>query len=361
MSTHASTALADVTVTRWYDGLLESGLVPDVLIRAGIRRICASRLEEQHLGGISAQHRRFEAFVEQCSSGPIAVHTDAANAQHYEVPADFFTLALGPHMKYSSGLWTPDITNLEQAERAMLELTCARAALVDGQQVLELGCGWGSLTLFMAERFPHSIITAVSNSSSQKAFIEATARARGLSNVTVITADIRQFDWPAASVDRVVSVEMFEHLRNHRTLFTRIARWLRADGSLFVHIFAHRQFAYPYDVQDSSDWMAQYFFTGGIMPSVGFLPRMQQSLLLERQWVEDGTHYARTADAWLANLDARRAEVDVVLARIYGQANVVRWRERWRIFFMACAELFRYHDGQEWVVAHYRFQQRDQS
>ncbi|MEQ1758071.1 MAG: cyclopropane-fatty-acyl-phospholipid synthase family protein [Vicinamibacterales bacterium] len=344
-----------VVVSRWYDGVVESGLIPDAVVRAAIRRICSARLAEQAEGGVSAQQARFEQFVRTCGHSSIAVHTDAANAQHYEVPAAFYEQVLGPHLKYSSGLWTEDVHSLEDAERAMLNLTCARAQLEDGQRILELGCGWGSLTLHMARAFPKATIVAVSNSRSQKAYIDRRARQLGLGNVSVVTEDIQRFGVASELFDRVVSVEMFEHLRNHRLLFDRIAGWLRPEGVLFIHVFAHLRFAYPYELRDGADWMAQHFFTGGIMPSLSLLPRVQRGFELDMQWTEDGTHYARTAEAWLANMDAHRDAIDAVLASTYGGAEVTRWRTRWRMFFMACAELFNYERGQQWVVAHYRF------
>jgi cyclopropane-fatty-acyl-phospholipid synthase len=359
MNIDTSAAWHAAPVTRWYDGVLESGLVPDAIVRLGIRRICAARLREQGAGGIAAQQQRFEQFVNDLSRSPVAIHTAEANAQHYEVPAAFFEHVLGPHMKYSSALWPPGTRTLLDAESAMLALTSARAQLEDGQDILELGCGWGSLTLHMARTLPRARIVAVSNSSSQRQFIERLAAAEGLHNVRVITQDVQRVDIAPASFDRVVSVEMFEHVRNHPRLLAGIRRWLRPGGALFVHVFAHARFAYPYEVRDGSDWMAQHFFTGGIMPSVSLLPRYQKDLTLEAQWVEDGTQYGRTAEAWLANMDTNWAVIEPVFARTYGPHQVRRWRVRWRVFFMACAELFNYGRGQEWVVAHYLFRRSE--
>lgn len=345
---------------RWYDPILEAGVIPDAVIRAGIRRICAARLAEQAEGGVDAQQARLERFVRQLGTAPVATHTAEANAQHYEVPAPFYEQVLGPHLKYSSAYWPDGVVTLEAAERAMLDLTCARALIEDGDRILELGCGWGSLSLHMARTYPRATITAVSNSHSQKAFIDARARERGLTNLEVVTADVNVFEREPLAFDRVVSVEMLEHVRNHRRLLERVARWLRPGGTLFVHVFAHTRFAYPYEVRDGSDWMAQHFFTGGIMPSVGLLPRVApRAFDLEAQWTLDGTHYGRTAEAWLANMDAHRAGIAPVLAATYGRDAVTRWEVRWRVFFMACAELFNYRDGQEWVVAHYRFRRGD--
>lgn len=359
------------------DLLLERDVIPDPVIRTGIRRVLRQRLREEAAGGAAQQRARLERFVAELRRAPIAIRPDAANAQHYEVPAAFFALVLGPRMKYSCGLWPETASGatpptgaggaaLARSEDAMLALTCDRAELADGQRILELGCGWGSLTMYMAERFPRSTIVAVSNSLSQRAFIADRAARRGLHNVQVVTADMNEFDPLDASsegaaaarsgpFDRVVSVEMFEHMRNYAWLLERVARWLASDGKLFVHIFSHVRFAYPYEVRDGSDWMAEHFFTGGTMPSDRLFYSFQDHMRIEAHWRVDGRHYQRTANAWLARLDANREAADRVLARVYGPNAVTRWRVRWRVFFMACAELFGYHRGQEWMVSHYRF------
>ena len=335
------------------DALLAAGLVPDALLRFRIRQLLRQRLAEESLGGLEATQEHFRRHLQAWSAGPIAVHTEAANEQHYEVPPRFFELVLGPHLKYSSGFFAPGTTDLGQAEAAMLALTCARAGLRDGQVVLELGCGWGSLTLWMAAQYPQSRITGVSNSRDQRAFILARAAERGLSNLTILTADINDFEAPG-TYDRVVSVEMFEHLRNHRELMARIARWLRPGGALFVHIFTHRDHTYPFEVRDESDWMAKYFFTGGIMPADSYLLRFQEQLHLEDHWRVSGTHYQATAEAWLRNQDAHRAEILALFQEGYGAEARLRFTQ-WRIFFMACAELWGYRQGSEWFVSHYRF------
>jgi cyclopropane-fatty-acyl-phospholipid synthase len=340
----------------WYDRVLETELVPDWTARAGIRRLVRGRLREEARGGAAAQQLRQRRFVEDLRSGPIALMPEAANAQHYEVPAEFFELVLGPHLKYSACLWPDGVRTLAEAEAAMLDLTIGRALLADGQRILELGCGWGALALETAARFPASRVVAVSNSAPQRALIERRAARRGLRNLTVVTADMNDLDAaPWGPFDRVVSVEMFEHMRNYPRLLERIAGWLADDGRLFVHLFAHRRFAYPFEVRGASDWMAQHFFSGGTMPSEGLLLQFNDHLRVEAQWRVDGRHYARTAEAWLANMDARRRDVADVLARTYGRQQVARWRVRWRLFFMACAELFAHGSGREWFVAHYRF------
>ena len=338
---------------RLRDAVLEADLLPDAIVRAGIRQILRQRLRQEDERNEVRQRERLDRFARDLRASPIAVQTDAARTQHYDVPAEFFELVLGPQMKYSCGLWSTALT-LRDAEEAMLRLTCDRAELTDGQRILELGCGWGSLTLHVAERFPRSTIVAVSNSASQRAFIERRAAERGASNVCVVTADMNDFD-ATGPFDRIVSVEMFEHMRNHAALLARIARWLTLDGKLFVHIFTHSRFAYAYDVRGASDWMTEHFFTGGMMPSDDLLYRFQDDMRIEAHWHVNGIHYERTANAWLANMEANRAPIDRVLGRTYGAAEVARWRFRWRLFFMACAELFGFRGGTEWMVSHYRF------
>ncbi len=335
-------------------GLAERGVLPDALLRHGIRRLCARRLAEERRDGLAAHGARAARLIEELRRSPIAIHTAAANAQHYELPAAFFEQCLGPRLKYSCALYPTGGESLAQAEEAMLRAYEERADLADGQSVLELGCGWGSLTLWMAERFPRARITAVSNSHHQRAHIEAACRTRGLANVRVITADVNSLALDPATFDRCVSVEMFEHLRNVGSLMDRIAAWLRPGGKLFVHLFAHRTLCYPFETAGEDNWMGRHFFTGGLMPAADTLLHFQDRLRLEQRWLLDGTHYERTANHWLERQDANAAAVRATLRGAYGDRADL-WFQRWRMFSMACPELFGYARGQEWLVAHYRF------
>ncbi len=334
---------------------VEQGLVPDAVIRRGIRRLCEQRLREIQSGDCEAAARATERFVGAMNAAEIALVPHVANEQHYEVPAEFYALALGPHRKYSCAWWPPGGTDLAQAEAAALALTCKHAGLADGQDVLELGCGWGSLTLWMAQHYPGSRIQAVSNSHSQRTWILGEAQRRGLGNVEVITADMNHFD-SERHFDRVVSVEMFEHMRNWNALFARVQQWLRPGGRFFMHVFCHRATPYAFVDSGPSDWMSRHFFSGGMMPSDELALRFQEQLRIVQRWRWDGRHYERTANAWLANVDARRAQILPVLAATYGDASAAQWLQRWRIFFLACAELFGFRDGQEWWVSHYLFE-----
>lgn len=332
----------------------ERGWLPDAVLRAGIRRLLGRRLGREYAGSPGQRAERKAALVEAMRAAPVAIHTEAANRQHYEVPAAFFELVLGPRLKYSACLWPEDDMSLAAAEKAMLVTTCERAELADGQQILELGCGWGSLTLWMAEHYPASHIMAVSNSHSQAEFIRTRAMERGFGNVECVVADVREYD-PGRQFDRVVSLEMFEHMRNWETLLHRIAGWLLPGGKLFIHVFCHRECPYFFETGGAGDWMGRHFFTGGLMPSEDLPQHFQEDLVLEEQWRVNGRHYARTCRAWLQRLDAHRAAARNVLAAECGAAGAARRVRRWRLFFMACEELFDWNGGREWFVSHYRF------
>jgi cyclopropane-fatty-acyl-phospholipid synthase len=337
----------------WYSGLLERDLLPDFIIRRGIRRLLVERLKEEDKGNPEAQQEHFMKLVEELKKSPVAINAADANAQHYELPSDFFQLLLGKLLKYSSGYWNKGVTSIDVSEKDMLEMTCVRAELKDGQKILELGCGWGSLSLFMAEKFPNSLISSVSNSKSQKTFIDEQSNKRNIKNLTVITADMNTFQMEE-KFDRVVSVEMFEHMRNYELLMSKIAGFLKPNGKLFVHIFTHKNFAYKFEVKDESDWMSKYFFTGGIMPSDYLLLYFQKELKIEKHWRVNGEHYQKTSEAWLQNLDSHKSKIMEIMNRIYGN-DARKWWVYWRMFFMACAELWGYNKGNEWMVSHYLF------
>lgn len=293
------------------------------------------------------------SFARDMAMRAIAEHTAAANTQHYELPPEFFEICLGARLKYSCCLYPTEATTLDQAEEAALTDTCAHAALMDGQRVLELGCGWGSLSLWMAEHYPNSTITAVSNSHGQRRHIEAKAQARGLTNLTVITCDMNDFKpTESGGFDRIVSVEMFEHMANWRALLTRAHGWLKPDGRMFIHVFTHRDAPYRFDHTDSEDFIAQHFFTGGVMPSRGLMRQFPDLFQVEREWTWNGINYQRTADHWLANMDANGDRVMELMRETYG-ADAVLWRRRWRRFYLATAGLFGNDGGNTWAVNHY--------
>jgi len=334
--------------------LAEKGLLPDFIVRYGIRTLLTKRLKslihtDQHIN-----KNNKDLFVKAMDEAPIALVPELANEQHYEIPSDFYRLCLGRNKKYSSCFWDKTTHNLDQAEDLALQITCEHAELADGMNILELGCGWGSLSLWMAEKFPNASITSVSNSSSQKDYIMHEANSRNIKNLQVITCDMNDFQTQEI-FDRVVSVEMIEHMRNHRKLFNLIASWLKPGGLFFMHIFVHKSQPYLFEVQDDDDWMSQYFFSGGMMPSEDLPLMVQDNLMIKDQWQWSGQNYEKTANAWLENIDRNHDQAMKVLEEIYGKDSAVKWMNRWRIFFMACAELWGYSNGEEWLVSHYLF------
>lgn len=331
---------------------VEQGYIPDSIIRKGIRRLLKQRLQEIRADDLQASHQLKQAFIQHMRQAPIALSPEKANQQHYEVPAAFYDAVLGDANKYSCCYWDDDTHNLEKAEINALQLSCEHAELQDGQRILELGCGWGSLTLWMAKHYPASQITAVSNSHSQKAYIEQQAEKAGLQNIQIITCDMNDFS-SDAQFDRIVSIEMFEHMRNWQQLLHRVSQWLVPEGKFFMHVFSHRSVPYAFEVKDESDWMSDVFFTGGMMPSDDLLLHFQDSLQLQQSWVWNGDHYAKTCNAWLENMDRQKASLMPLIRDTYGTEHSQQWWMRWRIFFMACAELFAFEQGQQWHVMHY--------
>lgn len=340
---------------------IERGWVPDWLTRMLVRRHCGARLRETRLHNAHQPDNGITKFAEKMRSGPIARVPELANEQHYEVPPGFFRRMLGPRLKYSCCFFEDRDSTLAEAENAALQTTCQRAQIQDGMKVLELGCGWGSLTLWMLETYPNTMVTAVSNSASQRQFIMAKAGESGVADrLNVITADMNEFT-TVQRFDRIVSCEMFEHMCNYEQLLSRISGWLAPEGRLFVHIFCHREFAYEFLTEGANNWMGRYFFTGGIMPSLALLNCFERELTVSRRWTWNGTHYQRTCNAWLHQLDEQRDHVVRILQETYGPKNGKRWLRRWRLFLMACAELFAYEDGQQWMVGHFLLEHKEQS
>jgi cyclopropane-fatty-acyl-phospholipid synthase len=337
--------------------LVESGLVPDQAIRAAIRALSKKRLIQEGRYDPEQGAQRYMDVLQMLKHSEIAIETDKANEQHYELPTAFFQAVLGKRLKYSACFFPHDRTSLDEAEEFALQIYSDRAQLNDGQHILELGCGWGSFTLWMAERYPNAKITGVSNSATQRQYILAEAEQRGLNNVEIITCDVNVLELKQGSFDRVVSVEMFEHVRNYQKLFEKIQSWLKVDGLLWCHIFCHRFLHYPFEIQSEYDWMSRYFFTGGLMPASSTFLHFQEHLELSKHWQWSGTHYEKTANAWLENMDRNAEQLKPLFEQVYMQ-DADAWWQRWRIFFMACAELFGFEQGQEWVVGHFLFKKK---
>ncbi len=343
--------------TKLANSLLDRGWIPDPVIRFGIRRLLRERLRAEWSRSESFAASRHQTWVARLREQSIASEPDVAKEQHYEVPTRFFQLVLGPRLKYSSAYWPSGVRTLEDAEEAMLRLSVERARIENGHRVLDLGCGWGSLSLWLAEHYPECEIVAVSNSSSQGDYIRRVAEQKGLSSLRHVVADVETLEL-GERFDRVVSVEMFEHMRNYEALLSKIAGWMSPEGRLFVHIFCHRELTYPFETQGPSDWMAEHFFRGGLMPAADLLPRFDAHLEVEDRWLLSGTHYQQTAEAWLRGLDRSRRTIEELFAETYGADRAMVWVERWRVFFMACAELFGADGGAQWQVGHYLFRPR---
>ena len=333
----------------------EKGFLPDLLIRLGIKRLCGQRLSEANTLGFEALENSHQQWIDLLTESPVAIVPEKANEQHYEVPPKFFELVLGANLKYSSGYWSKEVFSLDESELEMLKITCERAGLVDGQDILELGCGWGSLTCFMAQKFPNSKITAVSNSKDQRNFIQQKNDKLNLQNIKVFTADMNDFSTDE-KFDRVISIEMFEHMRNYDELLKRIDGWLKQNGKLFVHIFSHKEVAYPFEDKGDGDWMAREFFSGGQMPSHRLLMSFPDRMKIEKDWRVSGTHYEKTSLAWLRKMDTNKIEVLELFKTTYGEKDASAWFQRWRIFFMSCEVLFGFNEGSEWGVSHYLFE-----
>ena len=336
--------------------LAEKGIIPDYFIRQGIVRNCENRLNNENVSNTEKVSSKKQSWIQQMKESPIALVPEKANEQHYEVPPAFFEKVLGKHLKYSSGYWPDGVNSLDESEESMLELSFERAQLADGDSILELGCGWGSLTCYMASKLPNSKITAVSNSKDQKEHIINRCKNQGLDNIEVITADMNDFE-TESKYDRVVSIEMFEHMRNYKKLLSKISSWLNDDGKLFIHIFTHRSVVYPFENQGEADWMAREFFSGGMMPSHDLLLHFQDDLIIDDVWSMSGTHYEKTSLAWVNKMDANKDSIMKIFLKTYGD-DAKLWFQRWRIFFMSCEKLFGYNNGSEWGVSHYRFSKR---
>ena len=336
--------------------LAEKGIIPDYFIRQGIVRNCENRLKNENVSNTEQVSSKKQIWIEQMKESPIALVPEKANEQHYEVPPAFFENVLGKHLKYSSGYWPDGVNSLDESEESMLELSFERAQLADGDSILELGCGWGSLTCYMASKLPNSKITAVSNSKDQKEHILNRCKNQGLDNIAVITADMNDFE-TENNYDRVVSIEMFEHMRNYKKLLSKISSWLNDDGKLFIHIFTHQSVVYPFENQGEADWMAREFFSGGMMPSHDLLLHFQDDLIIDDVWSMLGTHYEKTSLAWVNKMDANKDSIMKIFLKTYGD-DAKLWFQRWRIFFMSCEKLFGFNNGSEWGVSHYRFNKR---
>ncbi|CAG8800661.1 10175_t:CDS:2 [Gigaspora margarita] len=336
----------------WYESFLDRGFIPDFIMRLGVRNLLQVRLKEINFGDEQKNQQRKSIYVNQLKERPIAEHTNKANEQHYEVSTEFMQTCLGQRMKYSCCLFPNGNETLDEAEECMLESYCVKARLQDGMNILDLGCGWGSLCLYLCEKYPNANITALSNSSTQREYINGIAQQKGFKNLNVITADVKEFDFNDESkFDRILSIEMFEHMKNYEFLFSKISNWLKPQGLLFVHIFCHRE--QPYDFVIDDGWMAKYFFTADLFSY------FQTNLRVVDQWTINGIHYSKTSEAWLKMMDKNKIQAINHLKTTYGE-DAVTWFHRWRTFYLAVAELFKFNNGNEWCVTHYLFEKKGQ-
>ncbi|KAJ9067604.1 hypothetical protein DSO57_1037423 [Entomophthora muscae] len=344
----------------WYESLIDNGMVPDFALRLGVRLLSRVRLSSISQPSIEKEQETKMQYIQRLRESDIAIHTDKANEQHYEVPTGFIKACLGKRMKYSACLYPDESTTLDEAEELMLQLYCERAQVEDGMKLMDLGCGWGSLGLYMAEKYPKSSVTSLSNSRTQKEYIESIATEKCLHNIQVITGDVKDFDFEVKpEFDRILSIEMFEHMKNYRHLFDKVSSWLKPQGKLFLQVFCHHNTPYDFDTEEGHSWMARYFFTGGTMPSLDLFLYFQDQLSIESHWYVDGKHYGRTSEDWLKTLDENRELALEHLREGYGgEEEANKWFNRWRLFYLAVAETFNYGDGQIWGLGHYLFQKK---
>ena len=335
----------------WFNPLLARGLIPDWILRRGVRSQGKERLNMMNKVDSTKEYSK---FINEASTGNIAVNTDDANNQHYEVDSEFFKYCLGKNLKYSCCFWDENTLDLDAAEDNMLEIYSQRAQITDGMSILDIGCGWGSLSLFLAQKYPKSEITGVSNSSSQKIFIDSVASERNISNLNIITRDINDFR-AEEKYDRILSIEMFEHTKNTKKLMNLINDWLNPNGLFFMHVFAHKENPYYFDRDQKNAWMAKYFFTGGMMPNHNLFKDLKSNLEYQKSWILSGEHYERTSNAWLDKMDQNKSKILSLFERSNGSSVAKRKFHFWRLFYIACAEIFGYDNGNEWVVSHHLF------
>lgn len=339
----------------WFNFFISRGLIPDSLLRRGVRNQGRQRLQMMKNTDLKQEYL---TFLKQASSGKIAVHTDDANNQHYEVDSEFFQYCLGKNLKYSSCYWNDDTSSLDEAEDIMLDLYCKRAKIEDGMTILDVGCGWGSLSLYLAQKYPKSKITGVSNSNSQRKFIEKLGYERNLHNLNIVTKDINSFD-TNKKFDRIISIEMFEHTKNSKILMDSINKWLSPDGLFFMHVFAHKYNPYYFDTEQKNAWMAKYFFTGGMMPNHDLFRDLESDLNYQKSWMLSGTHYEKTSNAWLDKMDSNKTKILELFRRNNSNSVAKKKFYFWRLFFIACAEIFGYNGGSEWIISHHLFKKSD--